>query len=395
MSSKNNTDFIYVDESSLLNKCALEIHKAPFISVDLEFDKNRFRYGFNLCLIQIFDGSYTYLIDPLVKNIELAPIFEIFENPEINKIVFSFSEDVRLLHSVGCFPKSLFDLQIAARLLNFPTCSLANLINQIFGIHLSKNSQQSNWFQRPLDKEQIDYAILDVVYLPKIYHQFKIELEKKGATSWMDQEMHHFEFTNHQDANQNELLKEKYKADLTEIQWHILTRLIYLREKQAKKINLPPYHISKTQTLTEIAKLPEKRFNWMSISSNHKSTKNSDFFDELNATIESALHEAKDIGLSSKKRAAKRVSKEEYEQCKLTEMKVKFAKQNFFRPIQKSIEKEYGENVKTMILNNKIMKDIVLGNHDNLLPYKKKIILSIANTLNLDAQTYFSNNQNL
>ena len=55
----------------------------------------------------------------------------------------------------------------------------------------------------------------------------------------MDQEMHHIESINRQEAEQNELLKEKYKADLTEIQWHVLTKLIYLRERKAKEINRP------------------------------------------------------------------------------------------------------------------------------------------------------------
>ena len=76
-------------------------------------------------------------------------------------------------------------------------------------------------------------------------------------------------------------------------------------------------------------------------------------------------------------------------------MKVKFAKQNFFKPIQKRIEKEYGEYVKTMILNNKIIREIVLGNFYNLLIYKRKIILHYAEILDLDATLYFANDHKL
>lgn len=390
MSSHRRTNFIYVDESSVVEECAIEIQKVPFIAVDLEFDKNRYRYGFNLCLIQIYDGSNTYLIDPLVKEIDLGSIFEVFENPDIIKIVFSFGEDIRLLHSLGCFPKNLFDLQIAAQLLNFPPSSLANLIHRILEIQISKSSQQSNWFQRPLHIEQIEYAILDVIYLPQIYSQFKVELERREIISWMDQEMYQFESINHQNSDQNEILKEKYKVHLTEIQWHVLTKLLFLRERKAKEINLPPHHISDRKTLTEIARFPEKRFSWATISSNHKSTKNARFLEELTITVTSALEEAFDLGLSSRKWASKRISKEEYEEWKTTEMKVKFAKQNFFKPIQKGIEQEYGEYVKTMILNNKIVKEIVLGNFSNLLSYKKKIILKYAEKLDLDAHLYFA-----
>ena len=307
-----------------------------------------------------------------------------------SKLFFLFGEDLRLLHSLGCFPKNLFDLQIAAQLLNFPPSSLANLIHRILEIHISKSSQQSNWFQRPLQVEQIEYAILDVIYLPLIYTQFKSELVKKDIISWMDQEMHHVESINHQEAEQNELLKEKYKADLTEIQWHVLTKLIHLRERKAKEINRPPYQISERKTLTEIAKFPEKKdLIGQPFHQIIKAQKNSIFLEELNITVISALEEASELGLSSRKRAAKRISKEEYQEWKSTEMKVKFAKTEFFKPIQKGIEKEYGEHVKVMILNNKIIKEIILGNFHNILSYKKKIILQYAKVLDLDVNFIF------
>ncbi len=395
MTNQEKAEFVYVDHPSLVSECVKEISKASFLSVDLEFDKNRFRYGFNLCLIQIYNGSLTYLIDPLINDIDLSSIYKVFEDPDITKIVFSFSEDLRLLHSIGCFPRGLVDLQIAAGLLNFPPSSLARLIEQVLEFQISKSSQQSNWFQRPLTNEQLDYAVQDVIYLPQIYQLFKKEFDKRGISSWIQEEMHHFESDNHEDANQNDLLKEKYKADLNEIEWHIFSKLMQLREEHARKINRPPFHVSERRTITEIAKSPARTSEWMTISSNHRSTKNSDFIRSLNQCITEAIRESKDLGLSSRKRATKRPSKEEYEQWKATEMKVKFAKQTFFKPIQKCIDKEYGEYVKTMILNNRLIRDLVLGYHENLLPYKKKVILSCAEKLDLDSQLYFSKNGKL
>ena len=88
MRSHERTNFIYVDTSTLIKECVIQLQKVPFISVDLEFDKNRYRYGFNLCLIQIYDGSNTYLIDPLVDEIDLQPIFGIFEGPAEKLLIF-------------------------------------------------------------------------------------------------------------------------------------------------------------------------------------------------------------------------------------------------------------------------------------------------------------------
>jgi ribonuclease D len=306
--------------------------------------------------------------------------------------VFSFSEDLRLLHSLGCFPRGLFDLQVAGGLLNFPPSSLASLSEQVLEFQISKSSQQSNWFQRPLTEKQLNYAVQDVIYLPQIYQLFKDEFENRGIQTWIEEEMNHFESDNHEDANQNDLLKEKYKADLNEVEWHIFSELMQLRESHAMKINRPPYHVAERRTLTDIAKDPVKSSDWMNISSNHRSTKTSDFVEKLKVAIDSSIKEAKQLGLSSRKRAAKRPSKEEYEKWKATEMKVKFAKQTFFKPIQKCIDQEYGEYVKTMILNNRLIKDLVTGHYENLLPYKKNVILQCANKLELDAQPYISNN---
>ncbi len=390
-SYKNTAEYIYVDHNALVNECLESITKSSHLSVDLEFDKNRFRYGFNLCLIQIYDGQQTFLIDPLAKEVDLSSIFEVFENPDITKIVFSFGEDLRLLHSLGCFPKGLYDLQIASGLLNFPPSSLASLIEQVLDFQISKNSQQSNWFQRPLSSEQLDYAVQDVIYLQDIFDLFIQNSETKGISDWIDQEMKHFESNNHEDATQNEILKEKYKSNLNQVEWHVLSKLMYLREGHAEKINRPPFHVSERNTLTQIARNPELQSNWMKISSNHRTTKNPEFIKSLSDTIKMALDEAKELGLSTKKRATTKPSKEEYEQWKATEMKVKYAKQTFFKPIQKCLVDKYGEYAKTIILNNRLIKDLVQGNTGNLLPYKEEVIISCSAKLGLDANLYLNN----
>ena len=55
-----------------------------------------------------------------------------------------------------------------------------------------------------------------------------------------------------------------------------------------------------------------------------------------------------------------------------------------------SIHQEYGEHVKAMVLNNRLIKELVLGKHSNLLPYKKEIILKHQNKLRLNTFSYLS-----
>ncbi len=388
MSEQKKLPYIYVDDQTALDQAAAQLNNTKQLSVDLEFDKNRFRYGFNLCLIQIFDGTQTYLIDPVIAELDLKPIFEVFENPDINKIVFSFGEDIRLLHSMGCFPRGLYDLQMVSALLNYPPASLATLLQDVLGITLSKASQQSNWFRRPLSDEQINYAILDVIHLPDLYDVFVKHADERGVSDWIDQEMHHFETQNYEDADQNEILKEKYKGDMTEVEWHIFSKLMHFRDRHAESVNRPPYHISERRTITDIAKNPKKAGSWMSINSNHHSTKNNEFVDELHAQIDSALQEAQALELSRRKKAYKKPTKEEYERYRDLEHQLKVAKLHFFKPIQKGIKEAYGDHTKTFILNNRLIKELVEGNKRNLLPYKEKLIKDIAINKDLDYTQY-------
>ena len=388
MSKQSDFPYTYVHEQSSLDEAANKLSFATQLSVDLEFDKNRFRYGFNLCLIQIFDGNETYLIDPIQQELDLSAIFSLLEKPDLPKIVFSFGEDLRLLHSLGCFPKGLYDLQIASALLNYPPASLATLLDEVMNIQLSKTSQQSNWYSRPLSDAQIKYAVLDVVHLPALFDVFKDQASERSVSVWIEQEMHHFENENHEDANQNEVLKEKYKGDLTEVEWHIFSKLMHLRDRHAESVNRPPYHISERKTLSNIARNPEIASNWSSIKSNHRTTKNDEFVTALQSEIGQALQEAQALELSRKRKAYKKPSKEEYERWRDLERKVKSVKQAFFRPIQKAIKEDYGDHTKTFIINNRLIKELVEGETRNLLPYKKELIFKYAQKLNLSIAEY-------
>ena len=104
--------FEYITTQEQLSECITKINSVPEIAVDLEFDKNRYRYGFNLCLLQIKAADEIFLIDPLGADFDIKPIFEPLENPKIEKVVYAFGEDIRLLHTLGCYPKNLFDIVI-------------------------------------------------------------------------------------------------------------------------------------------------------------------------------------------------------------------------------------------------------------------------------------------
>ena len=125
--------FKYITEQIELEDLASVLKNAKQAGVDLEFDKNRYAYGFNLSMVQLKISDSIYLIDALQVE-DLSSVYKMLEDDSIEKIVFAFGEDIRLLHSLDCFPKNIFDLSIAASLLNFPPCSLSSLTFKVLSV---------------------------------------------------------------------------------------------------------------------------------------------------------------------------------------------------------------------------------------------------------------------
>src|SRR5690554_2430340 len=161
----------YINDKEGFEKTVAILSSKEAIYIDLEFDKNHFRYGFNLCLMQIFDGETCYLIDPL-PDLSIEPIFPVLEDKNIQIVCFAFNEDMRLLHYLGARPNNILDLAIATRLLNYNTLSLNNTLAVFLEdekyITEKTSQQKSNWFQRPLTDQQKQYAAEDVLYLPNL-----------------------------------------------------------------------------------------------------------------------------------------------------------------------------------------------------------------------------------
>src|SRR5690554_5464757 len=186
----------YINDKEGFEKTVAILSSKEAIYIDLEFDKNHFRYGFNLCLMQIFDGETCYLIDPL-PDLSIEPVFAVLEDENIEIVCFAFSEDMRLLHYLGARPNNILDLAIATRLLNYDTLSLNNTLSVILEddryITEKSSQQKSNWFQRPLTEKQNHYAAEDVLYLPALSEELKKRIEAEGKTTWLAQEMEAFE----------------------------------------------------------------------------------------------------------------------------------------------------------------------------------------------------------
>ncbi|MEQ9310438.1 MAG: ribonuclease D [Balneolaceae bacterium] len=383
--------FTYISTSGQLNDCITHLSQKSEIAIDLEFDKNRFRYGFNLCLMQIYSGDECFLVDPLSDELEIKLIFPILENPSIQKIAFSFGEDIRLLHLLGCKPKGIFDLSIASALLNYPPTSLTNLVMDVLSIDVGKSSQQSNWFDRPLNEAQLNYAANDVLFLLKLKDILSKKASENGIEDWIKQENVAFESANYENEDHNAFLKEKDKGDLTQFEWHLFSKLMEFREEKAEEMNKPSYHIIDKEYLKGVAQHPKRINDWQKIKSNHRRLKNGNIQNEVMDLLSKAMDEAEELKVSKTKKASNTFSNEEYKEFKQLQKRVEKAKKECFKSIQKAIESDLGKHTQTFILNNRLIKELVSGDTSNYLPYKKQLIDDYAEQLNLTLKYYIPN----
>lgn len=376
-------NFSYIADNQDLQTCITALTSASEIAVDLEFDKNRYRYGFNLCLMQIYTGSETYLIDPLSKELDIRLVFPILENPDILKVVFAFSEDLRLLHHIGCFPKNILDLDVITSLLNFAPASLAALLDEVLGIKVGKSSQQSNWFKRPLTKQQIHYAVEDVCYLPELKNELLAQAEKAGILEWINQEKNLLEELDYSDSDHNSIVKEKDKKGLTLFEWFVYKKLMIFVDSVAKKLNKPSYQIVDKRVLLDLVRSPELVEEWTETDGIFYKLKTKSFRKQLKSVLNESIAEAESEGISKAQKAVNSFTKEEYQALREEQRKIGLIKNQIFIPIQQRIQEDYGKHVKSFVLSNRQMKQIITGKIE-LPEYRKKLFLRYAEELNLD-----------
>jgi ribonuclease D len=360
------------------------------IAIDLEFDKNYYRYGFNLCLMQIYDGSQCYLIDPLSNQLAIETIFPVLEDHQVEKVAFAFGEDLRLLHSIGCFPRNVYDLDTAISLLNYSPASLTNHLKNILNIETGKSSQMSNWYDRPLSDQQVQYASEDVLHLFSLHDQLREEAVQKEVEKWINEENRAALQEDYSSTDSTEIVKHKNKKQFNEREWHIYTRLMETREQLSESLNRPSFKVINKEVMMEIAKNSDEIKNWSNTRGIHRRLKNNKIQKKFEKVIKDAVAEADQLNLSASRSANTPLSSEEKNERRLQREKVNLAKNEFFNPIKERIESDYGKEVSTFLFSNRIIDEIVTDEKPALLSYKENLLRHYSDQLDLDPSKYIS-----
>jgi ribonuclease D len=244
---------IIADTQALSAFCD-RLRSAPFITVDTEFLRES-TFWAQLCLVQMAGPDEAAIIDPLAPGLDLAPFYALMSDERVLKVFHAARQDIEIfVKQAGAVPHPLFDTQVAAMVCGYgDQVSYDQLVYRITGKQIDKTSRFTDWSRRPLTGKQTAYAVSDVTYLRDVYLSLSAQLEKKGRTDWVDQEMAVLTDietyrTHPEDAWQRLKLRVKKPRQLA-----VLQALAAWREREAQDRDVPRGRVLKDDAIYEIA----------------------------------------------------------------------------------------------------------------------------------------------
>ena len=250
----NNDNYQFIDTDKSLIELCQKWSSCQRLGVDTEFVRTRTYYA-RLGLVQVSDGDQYFLIDPLGIN-DLAPLFDIFANKKILKILHSCSEDLEIFARLaGCAPAPLYDTQLAAALCGLgPSLGYRSLVEVLVGDQLAKTEQRSDWMKRPLTHSQMHYAALDVVHLFALEAQLSDRLITLGRVDWaVEENLRIIRKSETDDGIEEQFKRFKMAWKLKPRGAEILYRLVSWRDRTARDRDIPRSHVLPDDALLDIA----------------------------------------------------------------------------------------------------------------------------------------------
>ncbi|WP_426123215.1 ribonuclease D [Pararhizobium sp. PWRC1-1] len=230
-----------------------------YLTIDTEFLRET-TFWPQLCLIQMAGPDIAVIVDPMAKDIDLAPFFELMANTDVVKVFHAARQDIEIIYNLGkLIPHPIFDTQVAAMVCGFgDSVSYDQLVSRIKNVHIDKSSRFTDWSRRPLSEKQLDYALADVTHLRDVYLHLKTELEREGRSLWLTEEMAILEAKETYDIHPDDAWQRLKMRLKKPIELAVLQKVAAWREREARSRNVPRGRILKDDGLYEIAQQQPK-----------------------------------------------------------------------------------------------------------------------------------------
>jgi ribonuclease D len=224
------------------------------VCFDTEFVSEH-TYRSQLCLVQVAAPGILAAIDTLQAR-DLEPFWRLLAEPGRTTVVHAGREELGfILHAIQGRPSALFDVQIAAGLVDhdYPA-GYASIVRRFLNLPTNKGETRTDWRQRPLTQAQLDYALDDVRHLEELWRTMEGKLEGLGRTDWMRQEM-----ADWQDEVEESFIRKRWRRvsglnGLSRRELAVARELWLWRDSVAEQRDMPPRRVLRDDLLVELCK---------------------------------------------------------------------------------------------------------------------------------------------
>ena len=245
----------FVDTPEAMAELCETLRGSEWLAVDTEFIREKTYYP-RLCLIQVCNGEVAACVDP-IKLADIQPFLDILFDGSILKVFHAARQDLEIFwNDWQQFPLPLFDTQPAAALLGHgDQIGYANLVKQILGIELPKDQSRTDWSARPLNEQQIRYALDDVIHLGELYLKMRGSLSDRERLQWLATDFATLaDPATYAPDPADAWKKVKGRQHLRGRQLAVLQALAKWRELQARERDLPRKWLLKDDLMVELCR---------------------------------------------------------------------------------------------------------------------------------------------
>ena len=234
------------------------LSKAPRVAVDIE-SNGFFRYHERICLVQLATAGSAILLDPLAIE-DIRPLGKLLGDRSVEKVFHSADYDLRSLdRDWGFRVSNLFDTSIAAAFTGSTELGLQPVVHHHVGVELKKHRklQLSDWTKRPLSAEALSYAANDVLYLGGVRDSLAGRLKSLSRLEWVKEEFERLEKVRHVPRDRDSaFLSSKGSRSLDGRGLALLRSLFQFREREARRLDRPPFKVTPDSALLLLASDP-------------------------------------------------------------------------------------------------------------------------------------------
>ncbi len=253
-----------IDTAEGIAALAASLSKAERLAVDIE-SNGLHAFRARLCTVQIAAEvrpgvvESVSVVDPIgLPDSALAPLALVLGPQGPVKLIHDLSFDARMLWQHGVAVGNVYDTSVAARMLGLKSTGLMSLAELRLGLRLSKKMQQNDWGHRPLKRDELAYLASDVSCLPALARSLEADVAAAGLVEEVAEETRYrlASALQSEEDHRPAYVRIKGSEKLPAPVQAILREVAEVREREAERLDVPPFKVLGNEQLLELANRP-------------------------------------------------------------------------------------------------------------------------------------------